>query len=162
VAVISSDMGAGDGSVASCDSTGGKNGIFQYTGHVIAPATTPCETTLQTGATFISNIGGAKNYAAADAADVFTCIAALGESGCGFEHQFASVLRALGADGQAMPAENQGFLRDDALLAIVMVTNEDDCSATPGLTVVDTSVIAKNAWRDGRPANVRCNEVGQS
>ena len=31
VAVISSDMGAGDGSVAGCDTTGGKQGIFQYT-----------------------------------------------------------------------------------------------------------------------------------
>src|SRR6476646_6839103 len=28
IGVISSDMGAGDGSVAGCDTTGGKNGIF--------------------------------------------------------------------------------------------------------------------------------------
>src|SRR4029077_20278581 len=30
VAVISSDMGAGIGDIASCDATGGNNGIFQY------------------------------------------------------------------------------------------------------------------------------------
>ena len=30
------------------------------------------------------------------------------------------------------PAENQGFLRPDAYLAIVMITNEDDCSALAG------------------------------
>src|SRR5262245_61128517 len=29
-AVVSTDMGAGDGSIASCDATGGKKGIFQY------------------------------------------------------------------------------------------------------------------------------------
>ena len=53
IAVISSDMGAGDGSVAGCDSTGGKNGIFQYT-----PRGTCAATGLLPGATYISDIGG--------------------------------------------------------------------------------------------------------
>ena len=65
-------------------------------------------------------------------ADTFTCIAALGEDGCGYEQQFTAITRALGADGQAPPAENQGFLRDDAYLAIVLITNEDDCSSAVG------------------------------
>ena len=95
IAVISSDMGAGDGSVAGCDTTGGKNGIFQYT------ARGTCTSTgLDAGATFISDIGGVRNYTG-NLADVFTCIAAIGESGCGFEHQFAAITRALGADGPA-------------------------------------------------------------
>ena len=93
VAVISSDMGAGDGSVSGCDTTGGKQGIFQYT-----PRGTCTASGLQAGATYISNIAGTRNYTG-NLADVFTCIAALGEGGCGFEHQFASILRALGADG---------------------------------------------------------------
>src|SRR6185503_4266045 len=85
IAVISSDMGAGDGSVAGCDSTGGKNGIFQYT------ARGTCTSTgLAAGATYISDIGGQRNYTG-NLADVFTCIAAIGESGCGFEHQFAAI-----------------------------------------------------------------------
>src|SRR6185503_1580156 len=132
VGVISSDMGAGDGSVASCDATGGKNGIFQYT------ARGNCTSTgLQSGATYISNIAGVANYTG-NLPDVFTCIAALGESGCGFEHQFASVTRALGVDGRPAPAENQGFLRPDALLSIVLITNEDDCSESPGVPFFDT------------------------
>ena len=56
-----------------------------------------------------------RNYTG-NLADVFGCIAALGESGCGFEHQLAAITRALGADGQPPPAENQGFLRPDAFL----------------------------------------------
>ena len=52
IGVISSDMGAGDGSVAGCDSTGGKNGIFQYT-----RAGTCTSTGLLPGATYISDIG---------------------------------------------------------------------------------------------------------
>ena len=72
VAVVSSDMGAGDGSIANCDSTGGRNGIFQHTarGECVASGLAP-------GATYISNIAGAANYSG-NLADVFTCIAALG------------------------------------------------------------------------------------
>src|SRR5436305_13236429 len=50
IAIASSDMGAGDGSVPGCDATGGKNGIFQYT------ARGACTSTgLANGATFISD-----------------------------------------------------------------------------------------------------------
>ena len=161
IGVISSDMGAGDGSVAGCDSTGGKNGIFQYT-----PRGTCTSSGLLPGATYISDIGGVKNYSG-NLEDVFTCIAALGESGCGFEHQFAAITRALGVDGLgAAPAENAGFLRPDALLAIVLITNEDDCSAAPGqgpnrrIPLFDTAVNNNLASQLGPPANFRCNEFG--
>ncbi|HEY7373904.1 MAG TPA: vWA domain-containing protein [Polyangia bacterium] len=155
VAVVSSDMGAGDGSVAGCSATGGDNGLFQYTARG-----TCASTTLQNGATFISNVGGVANYTAADLSTVFSCIAALGDTGCGFEHQFASVLRALGADGQPAPAENQGFLRSDALLAIVMVTNEDDCSARPGIQLYDFNSNMNLTSALGPLSNYRCNEFG--
>ena len=154
VAVVSSDMGAGDGSIASCGSTGGKNGIFQYTARGSCTATN-----LQAGATYISDIAGSRNYTGS-LENVFTCIAALGEAGCGFEHQFAAVLRALGADGRPPPAENQGFLRPDAYLAVVMITNEDDCSATPGVPLFDTGSNTNIASQLGPPANFRCGEFG--
>ena len=51
VAVISSDMGAGDGSVVGCNTTGGKQGIFQYT-----PRGTCTASGLSDGATYISDI----------------------------------------------------------------------------------------------------------
>lgn len=154
IGVVSSDMGAGDGSVAGCDAQGGKQGIFQYTARGACPSTG-----LAAGATFISDIGGVRNYTG-NLADVFTCIAAIGESGCGFEHQFAAVTRALGADGRAAPAENQGFLRADAYLAIVMITDEDDCSAALGVPLYDTSANMNIASQLGPPSNFRCNEFG--
>jgi uncharacterized protein (TIGR03382 family) len=71
------------------------------------------------------------------------------------------VLRALGADGMPAPAENQGFLRSDALLAIIMVTNEDDCSARAGINLYDVSMANSKIRSDlGPPANFRCNEFG--
>ena len=39
------------------------------------------------------------NYTDPSLTDVLQCIALLGDSGCGFEHQLASIDRALGADG---------------------------------------------------------------
>ncbi len=88
-------------------------------------------TTLANGATFLSDSDGVANFTN-PIADVFQCVALLGSLGCGFEHQLASIDRALGADGQGpAPAQNAGFLRDDAILAIVLLTNEDDCSAPP-------------------------------
>jgi len=154
IAVVSQDMGAGDGSISSCDGSHGKNGIFQYT------ARGTCTSTgLQTGATFIADVGGTRNYTG-NLADVFTCIAALGETGCGFEHQFSAILRALGADGQAPPPENEGFLRPDAYLAIVMLTNEDDCSELPGKPFFEVFTNNNVASQLGPPINFRCNEFG--
>jgi hypothetical protein len=155
LAVISSDLGAGDGSVPSCSSTGGKKGIFQF-----EPTGSCTDTTLQPGARFISRVNGVANFTAPDIADVFTCIAALGEEGCGYEHQLAAVVRALGADGSPAPVENAGFLRADALLAIVMLTNEDDCSAMPGVQLYDTVFSRSLADPLGPPFDFRCNEFG--
>ncbi len=154
LAVISTDMGAGNGSVASCDATGGKNGIFQYTARGACSATG-----LDPGATYIADSGTARNYTG-NMADVFTCIAMLGEQGCGFEHQLAAMTRALGADGNPAPLENQGFLRDDAYLIIVLLTNEDDCSAPAGSPFYDTTSNPNLASPLGPPSNFRCNEFG--
>ena len=79
-------------------------------------ATTCAKASLNAGQNFIINVNGMPNYTG-DIADVFSCIAPLGDGGCGFEHQLESVLRALGADGAPPPAQNAGFLRPDAYLA---------------------------------------------
>ena len=170
VAVVSSDMGAfnpaaGNEAISGCTTTAspgyaGNNGVFQYTAPPPETGQAACATGLDPSAHFISDIGGVKNYSG-DLANVFSCIAALGDAGCGFEHQFASVLRALGADDLGPPPqENQGFLRDDAYLVVVMITNEDDCSARPGQPLFDTT--ANNDLSDmlGPITNFRCNEFG--
>jgi len=154
IAVISTDMGAGDGSIAGCDAGGGKNGIFQYAPHGSCMATG-----LAPGATFIADDGTNRNYTGS-LSDVFGCIAALGENGCGFEHQLAAITRALGADGSPAPAENQGFLRPDAFLVILLLSNEDDCSAPPGSNLYDTMANTTLASMLGPPTNFRCNEFG--
>jgi len=154
IAVVTSDMGAGDGSIASCAADGGDAGIFQSTARG-----TCTSTNLDPGATFISDVDGVKNYTG-NINDVFTCIASVGNSGCGFEQPLASVARALGADGRPPPAENQGFLRQDALLFIVLLMNEDDCSVPPGSALFDTTSNVDLASQLGPVTNFRCNEFG--
>jgi hypothetical protein len=56
-------------------------------------------------------------------AGAFSCIAQLGPDGCGYEQSLEAMYRALD------PAVNPGFIRDDAALAVLFITDEDDCSA---------------------------------
>jgi hypothetical protein len=148
IGVVSSDLGAGDGSFTAC-SGNGDAGVFHS-----SPTGSCTATNLQPDATYISApIGGTPNFTG-DITAVFQCIAQLGAKGCGFEHQLASVARALGADGAPPPQENQNFLRKDAYLGIVLITNEDDCSAP--MTFFDNDLTL------GSPhgAAFRCNEFG--
>lgn len=74
--------------------------------------------------------------------DDVSCTAVLGLAGCGFEFQLDSVLAAVtpsdseitgfaygtGVADLPYPDGNAGFFREEAVLAIVMITDEDDCS----------------------------------
>jgi hypothetical protein len=158
IGVISSDMGAGPYSAVEIPAcrTGGDAGIFQ----TMQRGTTCAQGSLNAGQNFIigSANGMQANYTG-DIAAAFSCIAALGDTGCGFEHQFASVLRALGADGAAPPAQNANFLRPNAYLGIILITNEDDCSAPP-----DSQLFNPGSRFVSDPlgplASYRCNEFG--
>ncbi len=103
LAVVSTDMGAGDGSIPGCDANGGKNGVFQY-----APRGGCGASGLEPGATYISNIGGVKNYTD-KIEDVIACIAPLGESGCGFEHPLAAAAARPGRRRPARPRRKPGL-----------------------------------------------------
>jgi len=156
IAVVSSDMGApGDSTTSIQCTTAGDQGKFQF-----APHGTCTASGLAPGATFISNVGGVANYTGA-LDQTLSCIALLGSNGCGFEHQLASVARALGADGAPPPLQNAGFLRPEAELAIFLLTNEDDCSAP-----ADTALYSLNGAPQsltnplGPIQNYRCNQFG--
>jgi hypothetical protein len=153
IAVVSSSMGAGRSTDIPQCAPGGDRGVFQATPRA------PCGATgLAPGQNFISNVNGMANYTG-ELATVFSCIAALGDQGCGFEHQLESILRALGADGAAAPPQNANFLRPNAFLQIVLLSDEDDCSAPPDSDLFDTS---SRLVSDplGPLQSFRCNEFG--
>jgi hypothetical protein len=81
--------------------------------------------------------------------DAFSAIESVGASGCGFEQPLEAAKRALNNN----PA-NAGFLRVDAILAIMFVQDEDDCSfAHSTLLGTDTATL-------GVLQSFRCNRFG--
>ncbi len=132
IGVVTSDYGAGDSAGNGCDaSPGGQRGLLQTAPS--SKATNPPTGCLPpTGKPYIAYAFGAgapttnlpNGNDPSALVDEFTCMASVGAAGCGFEHQLESVYAAL-----RNTKENSDFLRNDALLAVVFVTNEDDGSA---------------------------------
>jgi hypothetical protein len=86
-----------------------------------------------------NGVGRTQNYTG-QLTDVFTCLAqSVGIAGCGYEHQLQSIRVALnpqqvncdsnGKNCTDINMENVGFLRPEAYLAIVFISDEDDDSA---------------------------------
>jgi len=107
-----------------------------------------------TGA-FISDVddgagGRTRNYTGA-LRDVFTSMASVGANGCGFEQTLGATQRAL--DPTNTP--NADFIRPLANLAIVILSDEDDCtvSDTTSLLTTDVTVL-------GPLQSFRCTRYG--
>jgi hypothetical protein len=165
--VVSSDMGAvGIPGIDGCVGLGDDgllNGIssLDATGCSAATFAPP----------FLSYVAGSGD--AAQLATDLGCVSTLGLDGCGFEQQLESMLKAVwpgddgritfladpatgfGATGQAGPSfPNGDFVRHDggdevSVLAVVMVTDEEDCSSS------NTAHLAHNFDTTG--LNTRCH-----
>lgn len=157
VGVVSTDMGLGiandpNGYGCSADPFG-KDGLL-LRGSVIA--------------------GGAPPYLQFDGSDPggfatdVGALANLGIAGCGFEQQLEAALKAItpsdaditffnGTRGHGGASDdNRGFVRDNSLLAIIFLTDEDDCSASnPDVFDQRVSVVS-----DDQNPNLRCWLLG--
>jgi hypothetical protein len=118
IASVSSDLGAGVMSAQQgCGPAGGDRGVFcNVRGNDFCAR---CGVDVTRGR-FLRTVN--PNYAG-NIRNVFTCMSTFGTGGCGFEHSLGSLRAAL------LAPENAGFVRKDAYLAFVILTDEDDCSA---------------------------------
>lgn len=127
-------VGAGPG---SCVGTG-KDGALQTNGAAVTDA-------------FISDLdnGGTRttNYTGT-LADVFSTMASVGAGGCGFEQPLAAIKRSF-----EQPA-NAGFLRPAARLAVILLTDEDDCS------IAHTALLGPDTATLGPLQSFRCTRFG--
>lgn len=85
---------------------------------------------------WLERINGQSNLQDPDTsiADAFGCFGPQGISGCGYESQLESMYQALKKselDSADVNHPNYGFLRDDAILAVIHVSDELDCSLNP-------------------------------
>lgn len=166
VGVISSDMGIGVATSArlgSCRQGNGDDGRFQRGDAACATGTSTFEFMRGTNAT--SALAGV------------SCATTLGTEGCGLEQQLEATLKSLTpssaqtwtAPGYTPPRfldpatgnlsqsghgldANAGFLRPNSVLAVVLVTDEEDCSAS------DTTLFQEgNSTRFGNDVQLRCS-----
>jgi hypothetical protein len=92
--------------------------------------------------------GRMKNYTG-ELSAVFGKLIAAGAGGCGFEQPLAALRAALDEN----PA-NAGFVRDKAILGVVLLTDEDDCSAA------SPQLFDPNAAALGALQSFRCTQFG--
>jgi hypothetical protein len=175
VGIITSDMGAGPNTgVPTCARGLGDDGILRSRSRL---TTAPCMATYPSAVfEFDRERGDNPN----DFAATVGCVANIGTGGCGFEQQLEASLKALtpvsasawtrpgytpprfvSADGipdsTAGQADgpNMGFLRPNSALAVVLVTDEEDCS------VRDYGLFVSGDPRFmSVPLNLRCNTFG--
>lgn len=122
VAFISTDVSTAPLQVAGCQLGEARDGRFLIGQPEPVPA---CPIAGQYLIDVDDGLGGRTTNYSGSFIDAFTCAANLGSFGCGFEQPLEAMRKAL--DGRY--PEHAGFLRDDALLLVVFVTDEDDCSA---------------------------------
>jgi hypothetical protein len=140
IAVITTDMGAGGIDQDKCQQTGDA-GRFQI------QAGCP----VQDGPKFLRiDPAGNKNFEG-PLTDAFACVAKVGAGGCGYEHQLQSLRYALSDNNPGY----REFLRPDAHLGIVIISDEDDCSA-------DFDATLFNDGRPGQNPNLRCATAGHA
>jgi len=144
VGIITSDMGIGGVNIsadARCTSTLGDDGVLidLHRGTNVACPTEPANPPFLT---FMADTDDPATFAAS-----VGCLANTGANGCAFEQQLEAVLKALtpadsairfpqfrngvevrNTAGHGGTGLNADFLRPNSLLAIIMVTDEDDCS----------------------------------
>jgi hypothetical protein len=162
IGVVSTNLGGAP--VERCMGSGDSGKLLH------APAVAGCEREFPTFLTYKAELHDAEQVATD-----FACLAQLGIEGCGFEQPLESALQALwpSADpairfnGDSTDAtlgrgdrDNAGFLRNDpatpATLAIVVITDEDDCSAFDPTLWLPADRFPEGDPRRDQDLNLRC------
>jgi hypothetical protein len=142
IGVVSSDMGTAPYNVNSqCRADGGDRGLLHGAACSALGGAAYIEDVLDADGTRRRNYTGALDA-------VFGCTADVGIDGCGFERHLDSMREALSRD------TNPGFVRDHAILSVVFIADEDDCSAK------DARLYDPNNTALGPITDFRCHTQG--
>jgi hypothetical protein len=142
VGIVSTDMGTGGHSVTGCDNSNfGDDAVLLQRGD---PLISGCSASYPNRIMTFEPADFPPDARAAEAerfADEVRCRASLGIEGCALEQQLEASLKAVTPAGcnqdfcsfaldsrGHVDGPNEGFVREDSLLAIVMLTDEEDCS----------------------------------
>ncbi len=112
--------------------------------------------------TWLQSINGETNVEGADSmVEAFQCFGPQGVAGCGVESHLESMYKALAASSDRN-SSNYGFVREDAILSVVVISDETDCSFNPATKEIFTS--NKVFWDDPvngvAPTSAACWNAG--
>jgi hypothetical protein len=142
IGIINTNFGAGQTTPSpECFPLGDRGRLHVKPGCGLDPAT----------AHFLATDGKGNSNFTGQLETAFSCLADLGTAGCGYEHQLQALRAAV-----AFPpvnVENRGFLRADARLGIVILSDEDDCSGEPDAEFFQDLI-------PGQAGSLRCALLG--
>lgn len=126
VGIVSTDLGSPGFELSTCGNgrlgfAGGDDGRLLDTP---SPAVGGCAPSYPL---FLSRVRDQPGYPLSRMAEDFRCLATLGTRGCGFEQQIEAARKAL-VEHVRPGGVNDGFLRPNSILAVLWVTDEEDCS----------------------------------
>jgi hypothetical protein len=147
VGIVSTDLGSAGFDLPTCGNGAlgfafGDDGRLRNTP---SPAVAGCGASYPT---FLARVEAQADYPLSRMGEDFRCLATLGTNGCGFEQQLEAARRAL-VEHARPGGVNAGFLRDDSILAVLWVTDEEDCS------VADPAIVNPDRGDLGH-YNLRC------
>jgi hypothetical protein len=155
IAILDSDLGTGGAYSSGSCGPNSSNGSSLYgdVGNFQMRSASSCGVT-SSDALWIEYTKGSPVNFTGDVAQVLSCLATnVGTMGCGYEHslqafEFAFVTQSL---HQGPYSKQNEFLRPEAYLGLVFVTDEDDCSAA-----TNDGLFGDKAELGGESASLRC------
>jgi hypothetical protein len=112
---------------------------------------------------WLERIGGQKNIpSTTNSASAFACFGPQGINGCGFESTLEAMYYAVLRAGSPTE-EHYGFIRDNAILAVIFLTDEVDCSHNPDWAQIFDADGNKEFWSDpsaATPTSALCWNAG--
>jgi len=154
VAVTTADMGGAPDEPHPVCVGGGQDGVFVRPGDVGVT----CDVSYPG---YLAYEGGPAALSAVESVGCVPLVFADTKAGCGFEQPLEAALKALWPSGDDSVTfntgsghgglQNAGFLRENSLLVVIVVSDEDDCSAA------DPEILAltRGDYRQQAP-NLRC------
>jgi hypothetical protein len=152
IAIVDSDLGTGCAySAGPCGpSSSNQQSCYGDMGRFQMVGASDCGVT-DANAQWLEYKGGAAVNYAGNISEVFSCLAGnLSLQGCGMEHQLQAYEFALAVNGIGNDAQHV-FLRPQAYLGLVFLTDEDDCSAA-----TNDGMFGDKAELRGESASLRC------
>lgn len=157
VGVVTPDLGSGDNAVGSCRLGVGDDGILRST----SGSSDPSCAGLNLDPPFLAFTPEDSLRAVQEFEDNWSCLVRAGTGGCGFEQPLEAVLKALTPASSPLrfwndslgqdDGPNRGFLREDSLLVLLLISDEDDCSAR------DTDLFNPSSETYTGDLNLRCH-----